>query len=392
MELRHFPEEGTPLPLSPELAALFAWADANGVQHPKIQYPVRFSQGLIGTQATAPIGPDEDIVTVPLSLLLSAHSANDSPLTSLFSEFPNLFQSDGNAETYQFIAYLMYENQRGAESFWSPVLRTIPADIETVADWSMDELADLQDSVLVQDAREDHSSQQRMWVRLSKALNTRPDLISPKSHSFKDFRRWYGTITTRCFGRFRPAAIMSPVADFLNHGWAHTYYDIATDANITRYEPGDTDYDDLPGGQDLRARYQEIGDLVGSHFMSSKDLEPEIDRLKAIRNEELEAEKWDGPFDISHTPDTCFRIRTGKDERYDSGAQVFLFYGNYSNRQLLMSFGFAIRDDPFSYFSLILPLEQLIEWPEVVRKLERSIYSKVCWFKVRRREVCMGKE
>ena len=391
MELRHEPEEGCALPPSADLAALFAWADAHGVQHPKVQYPVRFSQGLIGVQAIAPIGPDEDIVTVPLNLLLSSDCANESPLTVLFAEFPSLFKDDVNADTYRFIAYLMYENQRGDQSFWSPLLKTIPRDIETVADWSMEELADLQDSVLLDDAREDHASQQRMWARLNKALASRPDLYSPKSHTFKDFRRWYGSITTRCFGRFRPSAIMSPVADCLNHGWAHTYYDIATEEEITRYAPGDNDYDDMPGGLELRARYQELGDLIGPHFNSSLALQPEIDRLKALRAKELEDEKWDGPFEIPQTPGTCFRMRTGKDETYETGSQVFLFYGNYSNRQLLISFGFAIRDDRFSYYSLLMPIDQLIVYPELVRKLERSIYSKVCRFKIRRQEICLGK-
>jgi hypothetical protein len=391
MELRHGPEAGTPVEPSPEFAALFEWADTHGVYHPKIQYPVRFSQGLIGVQATAPIGPDEDIVRVPLNLLLSSDCANSSPLPSLFSEFPSLFADDVNADTYRFISYLMYENHRGEESFWSPVLKTVPKDIETVADWNMEELADLQDSVLLEDAREDHAGQQRMWTRLNKALITRPDLFPPKSHTFKDFRRWYGTITTRCFGRFRPSAIMAPVADCLNHGWAHTYYDIATEEEITRYAPGDSDYDDMPGGQDLRAHFQELGDLIGSYFNSSQVLEHEIARLKAMRAKEIEDEKWDGPFEIPNTPGTCFRMRTGKDESYDTGAQVFLYYGNYSNRQLLISFGFAIRQDRFSYYSLLLPIEQLLPYPELVRRLERSIYSKVCRFKIRRQEICVGK-
>ena len=44
-----------------------------------------------------------------------------------------------------------------------------------------------------------------------------------------------------------------------------------------------------------------------------------------------------------------FRITCGKFERYDPGAQVFIQYGKYSNRQLLTHYGFAMKDNKYNY-------------------------------------------
>ena len=49
-----------------------------------------------------------------------------------------------------------------------------------------------------------------------------------------------------------------------------------------------------------------------------------------------------------------------KFEKFEAGAQVYIQYGKYSNRQSLTHYGFTIRNNPYDYARLSIPLNEFI--------------------------------
>lgn len=55
-----------------------------------------------------------------------------------------------------------------------------------------------------------------------------------------------------------------------------------------------------------------------------------------------------------------FRISCSKFERYEAGAQVFIAYGKYSNRQLLTNYGFALEKNVYNYARIQIKLGSML--------------------------------
>lgn len=59
-----------------------------------------------------------------------------------------------------------------------------------------------------------------------------------------------------------------------------------------------------------------------------------------------------------------FRISCSKFERYEAGAQVFIAYGKYSNRQLLTNYGFALEKNVYNYARIQIKLGTMINFQQ----------------------------
>ena len=55
-----------------------------------------------------------------------------------------------------------------------------------------------------------------------------------------------------------------------------------------------------------------------------------------------------------------FRITCNKFEKYESGAQIFIPYGKYSNRQLLTNYGFVLKDNHYNYARIKINLGEFM--------------------------------
>jgi hypothetical protein len=56
----------------------FKWCDENGIEHPKVKYPVMFGSGknsYPGMMATETIGANETIIKVPAKMVLTSKTA-----------------------------------------------------------------------------------------------------------------------------------------------------------------------------------------------------------------------------------------------------------------------------------------------------------------------------
>lgn len=84
-----------------------------------------------------------------------------------------------------------------------------------------------------------------------------------------------------------------------------------------------------------------------------------------------------------------FRMTCSKFETFEAGAQVFIRYGNYSNRQLLLHYGFAMKENVFNYARIKVALENLLDNRQKQVLSGGYKLSDVVVFKVRKNEFCL---
>jgi hypothetical protein len=117
----------------------FKWCKDNGVESPKIKYPVLFGEGdnqYPGMLATEDIGKDEMIIKVPANMVLSTRVCFNSDIKEIFFNHPDLFgmhMPDG--EDNVLATYVMYELGKGEKSFWQPMFEIWPKDTEIMFNW-----------------------------------------------------------------------------------------------------------------------------------------------------------------------------------------------------------------------------------------------------------------
>ena len=117
-------------------------------------------RGCIAVEAVA---SDEVMITVPRKLVICPPLCFEcDALKRCYAGNPSLFKGDHDTVL---CLYLMRERLRGDASFWKPYLDIMPWP-GGVGDWSDEELSELQDPVLLDEARRRTPSLRCAWRRL----------------------------------------------------------------------------------------------------------------------------------------------------------------------------------------------------------------------------------
>ena len=158
-----------------------AWLHDNGVIFPKVRYPCVFGDGLIGVGAKEDIEPMTAIMFVPMRACLSLSYALGTELKRVFDLYPELFKYHKDALDYMLFITLLYERLKGPNSFWAPFLATIPSP-EMALDWSLAELQETHDPLLVHEVRSTQAKQMQFdeakkWLEVKEVVETHPDVF-----------------------------------------------------------------------------------------------------------------------------------------------------------------------------------------------------------------------
>ena len=199
---------------------------------------------------------------------------------------------------------------------------------------------------------------------------------------------------------------MIPVAEFLNHENVNTFYSYQRpeqqpDAS-TRYAGRNDckDHDDelLGVSSDLKVNWTGLvgviekvikvsGDEVGSDEIWDK-LKANAKDLDCQDENEAKAHEVVRPADmeLSESDEKIACIWTGPDESYKKGEQIFMTYGRYSNRQLLVSYGFALKVNKYNYASVVVNIQDFLG--SIGQPCETERPGLEMRFKIKEREIC----
>lgn len=392
----HPAKYGQPQPSSVALQGLKDWAFREGIRYPKLDYPVRFPPGYVGSQALETIGPNEVIVSAPRRMLLMASDVDKTELAPIITEHPELFDWKQNSwyDDYRLIIFMIFERHKGADSYWYYFLETLPKELDTVLIWTEEELSELQDSLLVKDAKERLREVRDCWRQVKTVLKQYPSLFNNDMLSFEDFLWAQQIVASRAFGKSVPSTSLCPIAEFLNHDTVQTYYIYGPPSLHCPKVLSADDGDDLPSGADhtwpvpyvsLAIIVKLARKLFDEGYSLIQEIATSLDNQRRVRAQEA---AWK-PMNFEETEENTFRIMTGPSETYEKGAEVYLCYGADSNRHLLIYYGFSLSRNKYNYEYLVPSLSDLTCDPQVLECGEDIGYDQKWPMKVREREICM---
>lgn len=392
------------LPKSPEFEGYMKWALEHGIKINKVIYPVRFPPGYIGTMATERINPGDVIVSVPNSALFTSKIAEKSDLYELFQEYDEFFdEDDAHYEDLILVTYLIWEKSLGERSKWYHFIVHQPK-AETLQDWSIEELQQLQDPDAVYDAKQQMGFTLKLWGGWKKVM-LKSKVFSPSMVEFSEFLWAYRLLSTRSFGKFCPYTTFAPMAEFLNHNNTCTYYYYGTteasSESAKRYmnfSNGEDHDDDMVFKKPInKISCKKLVQLTcPSGIRQDSEMYKLVIESESLDNEEkkLDEEKDYGrpdPEVLRETNEKELSIIAGGNETYEEGSEVYMSYGRYSNRMLLATYGFSLKDNIYNFARVKTSLDRFIigEKAYEIRSLDNN---KVYLFKLKSDTLCKGKK
>ena len=375
-------EKDSVIQTSATFNSLLDWGRSKGIFFSdKLHYPCSFPPGYSGTVALSDISPEELLISIPNSLIMSHKLTDDPALQQFYSENPEFFSLPRREnEDYRMMAFILLELSKGSASSWAEYFASWPSHVETIADWKEVELVQLQDSDFVNDAVIRKEWNYSVCKELAEIFGKYPELFLDQFANQVSLLWIWNIMTTRCFGGGLPYSSLIPLADFLNHSNGPTVYyygklaDPAPDSASVNEEDLDDDLIDESDCIKLTMmKLHKINMMAYGENAGFDGVNEELGKIlkdggglgeggKKNNNKESPAEELDENF---------FQIRSSRTERYEAGAQVTISYGNYSNRMLLTNYGFAINDNIYDYARIKFPLKGLLKECQFEKLIEK---------------------
>lgn len=238
------------------------------------------------------------------------------------------------------------------------------------------------------------------WNHWKGILEKFPE-FTKETLSLENYTWAFRIIGTRSFGKFMPYVTLFPVGELLNHDNVETYYIYQyphekPDAS-SRYSGivDENDHDDelITSDKILNLNSQLVLNLNEELSGNSKDLE-KIASLRKIcaeiddaeENEAKEHKKYRPPdMDLTENDEKVASICTGPNEHYLPGSEVYMSYGRYSNRQLLSTYGFALKENYFNYAYVKIMLKELAGNDQQLEFFSKT--EAFCRFKLKKKVI-----
>lgn len=272
--------------------------------------------------------------------------------------------------------FVLYEKLKGKSSFWHPYFSTL-SGCDNLIDWTMEELEELQDPVLIHDACVWKQRLNRNWEKVYRVVSKYPEYF--QADDMKEEFIWaWKVCCTRTFGW--NGGMIIPLAGSTNHGEVYTTYDNRTKSELEELaynENSETDYSDFLNIDrkscvdiDRRQNRNRLEKYLDKYELPRVKkiwaLDTKLDEFRSSSSDDDERtvaeytsdeEYQVSQSDILPDDENYFTMSTGVRTCFKKGEQVFNAYGRLSNRNLLLDYGFTIPNNRYDtvYFFLWLP-------------------------------------
>lgn len=165
-----------------------AWLKENGAVFPKIDWPCRTTVNSVrGAVALEDIAPNEKMIQIPRKLMMIPENCRASKkIGHVFADYSIFRYGVGGCELLA--VFLMHERSIGNESFWAPYIQTLPYP-GTVSDWSSEEIDELYDPTISQEAKNYTLQIEAQWKSLSLRLKENfPKDFPDGKYSLDDYK------------------------------------------------------------------------------------------------------------------------------------------------------------------------------------------------------------
>jgi len=166
---------------------------------------------------------------------------------------------------------------------------------------------------------------------------------------------------SRCFeGVFVPGLNFIVFAEYFNHDTESNIKFAVTPARSPFMNPFGS-IDSVFYGEDLKTYVPNTENNGDLHYELDKNITwnyktTNVD-LPQVQEEKLEEEKEVEPWDLNDDK-IFFNFIFNEDTPKKAGEQICINYGHFSNKYLLMEYGFSLENNKYDYFRLDLSLEE----------------------------------
>ena len=281
-----------------------SWLQSKGFNTSDLPVEISsFDEFGLGLKATRPISVDDLVFTVPSNLILTSEEAKQRLTEQGFS--PDITE----LADVSLAVYLWHESTK-SDSPWKPYIDILPRDFSTTWFWTLDELAQLPDRLVTLRAIVVTARHLIEYSRIFKFLSTSDKLRKNiEKFTFEQYRWARAVIETR----------RNILPNFVNGPAASSY---SSSSSSPSQAEGPQNVVTLIPFWDLINHSTEAAKI-------SSFYEPELHGL-------------------------VFKSTLA----YNQGDQVFMYYGDRSNQELLEHSGFVINDNPIDTFDFSIRLVQ----------------------------------
>lgn len=191
------------------------------------------SQGIRGLLCTEEIKPHEVICSVPNKLILSAATAHNSEIAEVFRNHDDLFVANPSRDEFVLRLFVMYERNKGAESFWHEWFE-IAQLVDLPYTWDDSKIEQIADVELQSRLRFDKALMEKDWASLQGVIKLyTPKLFGenqdgvPMCENLGLYHWACNFVTSRGFATDMPHIWACPLIDLVNHApHAETHVDV----------------------------------------------------------------------------------------------------------------------------------------------------------------------
>jgi hypothetical protein len=166
------------------------WLQQNGAKmHPGIALPTAFGPlGVIGVAATQNIPPNTCVMAIPNRLLISCLLVDESEVAPIIKKHEDFFdaEDDDDADFNKLALFVMYERNKGKQSFWHPFFDVIDSSY-TQLEWKKPEIKLCQDEYQLKSVWEFRRGMEETWETFKGALKEFPKLFPKGTYSRESF-------------------------------------------------------------------------------------------------------------------------------------------------------------------------------------------------------------
>ena len=261
----------------------YSWAESNGASWKWIQYPTYFVNraGFTypGVLLTHDVDCNQDFVYIPFKLLLTSGKAWKSDLQPFFLQNPKTFQTHPLFEENIIITFIINEKNKKEKSFWSPMFKIWPTQVNTLRFLSAKFIDLYEDKFLAEYVNDELAICKNMFNNILEAATNTPDLIDPKIITLESFIWAYECLHSRCFNNSAEQYNIGPLAEFINHDNVHSHYYISSPHKTYDIFP----YDNAEVSSGVESDFE----VAGNYYQSTTKFETFIKNLDLASNDEI---------------------------------------------------------------------------------------------------------
>ena len=378
-----------------QMVDFYLWLNHVGIKTPaSIHYPAYFKSpegySYPGILAMEDIKPNEILWEIPSKALINTRNAYCSDLYPFFSYYVTVFSPKSYIWDYTVIyLFMKYEQLKGLKSQWYPYLQVLPKDTNTPTNWTENEINEMQDKRFIEYVFSEKKEILACWDELESVIKNFPNLFPHNIVNIGSFTEFWALSSSRCFCSKARLSTFAPYADFVNHENVDSFYSNLYIKEVPANTQPDEEFYSENSESDIDLNNNSFDDsepIIYPHKVLNEPINASSPQGELLEIEKLlkgkvytdeEKESLTAIDDLMQKDESYTQIYSTGSVKYEKGSQLYMAYGNKSNKHLLHEYGFILPNNKFDIAPIYIDvIKKYKNADEIEKALKSANYEK----------------